>query len=121
MGKRRKTKRMKLLLENWRIFLAEGKKIKYYRAQPAFTNVIRTDDYVTMSRRFAIDHATTSATVHDENFHVVFALIDQGDIKEADNPGEYRYTGEPLKAVPVLMASPNGNVKSVRVNLGDLK
>jgi|GEM_PF-6416175 len=111
---------MKLLLENWRAFLTEGKKVKYYRAQPASTDVIRTNDYITMSRRFAIDHATTSATFHDENFHVVFTLINQDDVKEADNPGEYRYTGRPLKAVPVLMAAPDGDVKPIKVRLEEL-
>ncbi len=112
---------MKLLFENWRVFLTEGRKIKYYRAQPALTNIIRTGDYVTMSRRFAAEHASTSAVYRDEDFHVVFALIDESNIKEADNPGEYLYTGEPLKAVPVMMATPDGNVKSVKINLGDLR
>ena len=47
--------------------------ISIYRAMPLFTNEIRKGDYVTPSRKFAKDHAVTSAIYHDEPFHVVMA------------------------------------------------
>ena len=94
--------------------LSEGKKVKIFRAQPAFTKVIRTNDYITMSRKFAGDHAVTSAVYNDEPFHVVYAFVDENDIKEADNPGEYLYIGEPFEAKPSQMATPEGNLSFIR-------
>ena len=94
--------------------LQEGKKVKIFRAQPAFTKVIRTNDYITMSRKFAGDHAVTSAVYNDEPFHVVYAFVDENDIKEADNPGEYLYIGEPFEAKPSQMATPEGNLSFIR-------
>ena len=94
--------------------LSEGKKIKIFRAQPAFTKVIRTNDYITMSRKFAGDHAVTSAVYNDEPFYVVYAFVDESDIKEADNPGEYLYVGEPFEAKPSQMATPEGDLSFIR-------
>ena len=94
--------------------LQEGKKVKIFRAQPAFTKVIRTNDYITMSRKFAGDHAVTSAVYNDEPFYVVYAFVDENDIKEADNPGEYLYIGEPFEAKPSQMATPEGNLSFIR-------
>ena len=94
--------------------LQEGKKVKIFRAQPAFTKVIRTNDYITMSRKFAGDHAVTSAVYNDEPFHVVYAFVDENDIKEADNPGEYLYIGEPFEAKPSQMATPEGDLSFIR-------
>lgn len=94
--------------------LSEGKKVKIFRAQPAFTKVIRTNDYITMSRKFAGDHAVTSAVYNDEPFYVVYAFVDENDIKEADNPGEYLYIGEPFEAKPSQMATPEGDLSFIR-------
>ena len=94
--------------------LSEGKKVKIFRAQPAFTKVIRTNDYITMSRKFAGDHAVTSAVYNEEPFYVVYAFVDESDIKEADNPGEYLYIGEPFEAKPSQMATPEGNLSFIR-------
>ena len=94
--------------------LSEGKKVKIFRAQPAFTKVIRTNDYITMSRKFAGDHAVTSAVYNEEPFYVVYAFVDENDIKEADNPGEYLYIGEPFEAKPSQMATPEGNLSFIR-------
>ena len=94
--------------------LQEGKKVKIFRAQPAFTKVIRTNDYITMSRKFAGDHAVTSAVYNEEPFYVVYAFVDENDIKEADNPGEYLYIGEPFEAKPSQMATPEGDLSFIR-------
>ncbi len=92
----------------------EASKVKIYRAQPAFTNVIRTDDYVTLSRKFAGEHAVTSAMYHSEDFHVVYAFVDKDRIREADNPGEYKYIAEPIEAKPSQIADPDGNLRFIR-------
>ena len=107
---------MKSIMESWKNFLNEvrsiNKKVKIYRALPAFTNVIRNNDYVTMSRQFAKDHAVTSAIYNDEPFFVVIAFVREDEIKEADNPGEYRYVGEDIKAMPLNIVDTEGNVRS---------
>jgi len=105
---------MKILLENWKRFLNEGKKVKIFRAQPAFTKVIRKNDYVTLSRKFAGDHAVTSAIYNDEPFFVVYAFVDEDKIKEADNPGEYRYIGDDFEAKPSQIADTEGNLRFAR-------
>ena len=104
---------MKLLLENWRKILIEGK-VKIYRALPATTTEIRTNDYVTMSRKFASDHAVTSAMYNEEDFYVVYVFVNEEDIKEADNPGEYRYIGEPIEARATLISNEHGDLRSIR-------
>lgn len=101
---------MKYLFENWRKFLKEGQKVMIYRALPATTTEIRNNDYVTLSRKFAQEHAVTSAIYNGEPFYVVRAFVDDSKIKEADNPGEYRYTGESFEAKPTLIADEDGNV-----------
>ena len=105
---------MKKLLTEWRKYINEGKRVKIFRAQPAFTNVIRNDDYVTLSRKFAGDHAVTSAIYNDEPFHVVYAFVGEDDIREADNPGEYRYTAEDFEAKPSQIADTEGNLRFIR-------
>jgi len=110
---------MKLLLENWREYLNEGKKVKIFRAQPAFTKVIRTNDYITMSRKFAGEHAVTSAIYNEESFYVVYAFVDEDDIKEADNPGEYLYVGEQFEAKPSQIATPEGDLSFIRKRFGE--
>tara|TARA_Y100001938_G_scaffold33630_2_gene46121 strand:+ start:2178 stop:4829 length:2652 start_codon:yes stop_codon:yes gene_type:complete len=86
--------------------------ITIYRAQPASTNVIRQKDYVTKSRQFAQDHAVTSALYHEEEFQIVFARVPEEQIVEADNPGEYRYMGEPIKAIPLKIVTTKGAIVS---------
>jgi len=108
---------MKLLLENWRGYVNEGKKVKIFRALPASTKVIRTNDYITMSRKFAGDHAVTSAIYNGEPFYVVYAFVDEDNIKEADNPGEYLYTGEQFEAKPSQIATPEGDLSFIRGRL----
>jgi hypothetical protein len=94
---------MKFIMENWRQGVVG--KVKIYRAQPATTTEIRTGDFITMSRKFAGEHAVTSAIYNGEDFYVVYAFVDEGDIEEASNPGEFKYTGEPFDAKASQIAS----------------
>ena len=54
----------------------------------------------------------TSAIYNDEPFFVVIAFVREDKIKEADNPGEYRYVGEDIKAMPLNIVDAEGNVRS---------
>lgn len=90
-------------------------RVKIYRALPATTTEIRHDDYVTLSRKFAGDHAVTSAVYNEEPFYVVWAFVAKTDIVEASNPGEYKYMGKPFKAKASQIANENGVLKWLKI------
>ena len=80
--------------------------IMIYRALPAFTREIRTGDYVTRSRRFAREHAATCAAYHEEPYQVVRAWVPADQVVEADNPGEFKWTGDPIHGRHTLTEIP---------------
>jgi hypothetical protein len=63
-------------------------------------------DYVTLSKKFAIEHAENNHVYHDEPFHVIQALVSTQNVFDASNPGEYFYSG------------PNKKAKEIYVSLG---
>ena len=74
------------------ILLSEmGSMQLFYRAMPISTDFLRHGDYITMIRRFAIEHAITSSIYHEEDYGVFSFWLQNEQVKEADNPGEYRY------------------------------
>ena len=90
-----------------------GSKVMVYRAMPSgceAPRVIRPGDYVTLSRRFAREHAVTSAIYHGENFDVVRVWADYSCITEADNPGEYKWDSEPVSGRVSLVSNCMGEV-----------
>lgn len=78
----------------------ESQKVRIFRALPSGETVIRTGDYVTMSAKFAIEHAENNHIYEDAPHDVVMAITDRNGIKDASNPGEYLATkdveGEPI-------------------------
>lgn len=64
-----------------------------YRAQPIGIKGLNRDSYVTRSRKFAIDHAVSSANYEDETFHVIRVMVKTSDVYNAENPDEYIYGG----------------------------
>ncbi len=65
----------------------------YYRAMPISSDTIRPMDYITMSNKFAIEHAITTSIYEMEDYGVFMALLNDHEVDTADNPGEYRYIG----------------------------
>jgi hypothetical protein len=89
---------------------------KVFRAMPATTVGIRPGDYLTKSRKFAVEHAVTSAMYNEEPFHVVWAFVKTEDIIDADNPGEYKYAGEKIvNGKASQISDVHGNVKWVKI------
>jgi len=76
----------------------------FYRAMPITADYIRKDDYITPGKKFAIEHAITSAVYHGEDYGVFFASLDDDQYRPANNPGEYIFIGEQKKAVLVGIA-----------------
>jgi hypothetical protein len=77
-----------------------------YRAAPMSANEFYDRDYVTLSKKFAIEHAENNHVYNEEPFHVIQALVSTKDIFDASNPGEYFYHG------------PNKKAKEIYVSLG---
>tara|TARA_B100001094_G_C18196186_1_gene811194 strand:- start:2074 stop:3135 length:1062 start_codon:yes stop_codon:yes gene_type:complete len=65
----------------------------FYRAMPIGLDKISYGNYITMSRRFAIDHAITSSIYHGEDYGVYSFYLNKNEFKPANNPGEYLYAG----------------------------
>jgi len=54
-------------------------------------------EYVTMSRKFAVEHAEHQAAVEEEPCSVYRYLVKSSNVYEAYNPGEYFYAGPPVQ------------------------
>jgi len=67
----------------------EARQVRIVRAQPEGTNVIRVDDYVTLSVKFAVEHAENNHIYEDVPHVVVTAIVDRDAIKDATNTDEY--------------------------------
>lgn len=76
----------------------QGKqKVWVYRAVgPGITNFYDRD-YVTLSKKFAIEHAENNHIYNEEQQQVIRALISTENLYDAANPGEYLYSGPELQ------------------------
>jgi hypothetical protein len=77
---------------------------------PIDAKYLRPGDYITPSRKFAIEHAITSSVYHEENYGVYMVLLKPHEIKEAHNPGEYIYIGEDKKVRLIGIAKYNEEI-----------
>ena len=85
--------------------LTSSKYIYIYRACDARVKTFKPYDYVTMSKKFAFEHAQTSAAYHEEPQHILKLMVAAKDVYEAPNPGEFFYTG-PEKTGQVFQEVP---------------
>jgi hypothetical protein len=65
----------------------------YYRAMPIFADYIRDGDYITKSKKFAIEHAITSSVYNAEDYGAYKFSLRDDQVSDGHNPGEYRYSG----------------------------
>jgi len=75
-----------------------------YRALPANNSNFMPMSYITMSRKFAIEHAESNAVYYDEDFHVIRKMVDGRHVYEAPNPGEYFYDGPEIAGKTIYVA-----------------
>jgi hypothetical protein len=78
--------------------------VTIYRAVLATVMGFQPMDYVTLNRRWAIEHAEHVAAVEGENATVLRALVPAKDVYEAYNPGEYFYDGPAITGRPITGA-----------------
>lgn len=75
-----------------------GKKyIRIYRAVSNNEKFFKNMDYVTLSKKFAVEHAENNHIYYDEQQQVITALVLSENIYDAYNPGEYFYFGNDKK------------------------
>lgn len=77
-----------------------------YRAVLTSVSEFRPMDYVTLRRRWAIEHAQHVAAMEGEPAHVLRALVRAKYVFEAYNPGEYFYDGPEVTGRPIYLAEP---------------
>lgn len=64
-----------------------------YRAVATTVTEFFDRDYVTLSKKFAIEHAEHNAVVQSEQQHVIKKIVSGKYVFDAYNPGEYFYSG----------------------------
>jgi len=71
-----------------------GKKlIAVYRAVAKGITTFFDKDYVTLSKKFAVEHAENNHVYNEEQQQVIMAYISTELLFDAYNPGEYFYVG----------------------------
>lgn len=69
-------------------------------------NAFNRMDYVTLSLKFAKEHADHICAVEEETAHVIKKLVKATEIFEAYNPGEYFYDGPNVSGKVIYLAEP---------------
>jgi len=77
------------------------KTVEIFRAMIATDNNLKENDYVTRSKKFAIEHSDHQTAVHEELYHVMRFIVKAEHVFEAFNPGEYFYNGPDVKGTEV--------------------
>lgn len=94
-----------------------------YRAAPITANEFFDRDFITLSKKFAIEHAEHNHVYHEEPQHVIQALVSTKNVYDAFNPGEYFYSGENKKAKEIYITKGQdykGLNESVKWNRGGI-
>ena len=78
--------------------------VTIYRAAPMEANEFYDRDYVTLSKKFAVEHAENNHVYHEEPYHVIEALVSTSNVFNASNPGEYFYSGPNKKAREIYIS-----------------
>jgi len=95
-----------------------GKRFSFiYRAVNADEWLFKPMDYVTMSTKFAHEHAEHNLVVDEEDQHVLSLMVKSELIFNASNPGEYFYDGPEVKGKRHV-GKVYQSLRSINMNLG---
>jgi len=86
---------------------APTSKATIYRAIEGVNGKFNEMDYITLSRKFAKDHAKHNADMNGEPSVVLEARVPAGQVFEASNPGEYFYNGQSVEGKVIYTANPS--------------
>ena len=81
-----------------------SKSVSIFRARDTKDNNLNTDDYVTLSPKFAVEHAESTHVYEEEPQQVIKALVHPNLLVDASNPGEYFYIGKPIEGKSVYVS-----------------
>jgi hypothetical protein len=82
----------------------EYSKVSAYRAVPSGVTNFTRNDFITLSQKFAIEHAESNKWYHMEDQQVISAILNSNDVYEHKNPGEYLYSGEDINGKVIHIA-----------------
>ena len=77
--------------------------VTIYRACAKDQLFFKNKDYITLSKKFAIEHAESGHVYHEEQQHVIRAVVSTKNVFDAYNPGEYFYFGEDKKGTEIYL------------------
>lgn len=69
------------------------KTVMIFRARDSKGDEFDSKDYVTLSSKFALEHAESNHVYNDEQYIVIRATVPTNQLAEASNPGEWFYIG----------------------------
>jgi hypothetical protein len=95
--------------------------VTIYRAAPMTANEFFDKDYITLSKKFAIEHAENNHVYHDEPYHVIQALVSTKNVYDAYNPGEYFYSGPNKKAKEIYISKGPDEYEGWEDNLNEVE
>ena len=75
--------------------------VQIFRAKDSKDNYFNPNDYVTLSHKFAVEHAESNHVYFDEKQIVIRKLVPANQVAEASNPGEYFYIGPKIPGTVV--------------------
>lgn len=75
--------------------------VEIFRAMIGTENTLKENDYVTRSKKFAVEHADHMTAVNDESYHVMRFVVNAEHVYEAWNPGEYFYNGPSVRGAEI--------------------
>jgi len=73
------------------------RQVEIFRAMRATEKELKPKDYVTRSKRFAVEHSDHMTSVSEELYHVMRYVVRAEHVFEAYNPGEYFYNGPEIE------------------------
>lgn len=85
------------------------KKGQIYRALKEGIDTIKNMDYVTLTKKWAIEHCQHMSVTEGEKYVVLSAIVNASDVAEAYNPGEYFFIGQEVKGGVVYIYSEEQN------------
>lgn len=81
-----------------------SKSVVIYRARDTKDNTFNTEDYVTLSPKFAVEHAESNHIYEGKPQQVIKAVVHPSLVADASNPGEYFYIGKPIEGKSVYVS-----------------
>jgi hypothetical protein len=79
--------------------------VEIFRAMIATELNLKDNDYVTRSKKFAVEHSDHMTAVNEELYHVMRYFVNPEHVFEASNPGEYFYKGPPVRGKEIYKST----------------